>query len=213
MLSKVLAALLAASPLVAHVVVTTRITWTREVSRIVQKRCLSCHREGGSAPFALETYAQARPWAKAIQEEVLERRMPPWGAVKGFGEFANDAGLTQEEINLIAEWAEGGAPEGDPALLPPPAPAKRSPVAAPPRGSPITVRGSLTVKTPVTVLAVRPLSDSRVVAHLPDGSIEPLVWVPGFNAKSAQTYWLRKPLRIVAGGRIEGVATVFVQPR
>ena len=64
------------------------------------------------------TYAEARPWAAAIKEEVLERRMPPWGAVKGFGEFKDDQGLTQEQIELIADWVEGGAPEGDPKLLP-----------------------------------------------------------------------------------------------
>ena len=65
------------------------------------------------------TYEQARPWAKAIKDEVLNRRMPPWGAVKGYGEFKHDPSLTQEQIGLIAQWVEGGAPEGDPKLLPP----------------------------------------------------------------------------------------------
>ena len=61
---------------------------------------------------------EARPWAKAIQEEVLRRRMPPWNAVKGFGQFQDDRGLTQEELSLIAEWVDGGAPEGNPLYLP-----------------------------------------------------------------------------------------------
>ena len=64
------------------------------------------------------TYEEARPWAKAIKEEVLARRMPPWNAVKGFGDFKNDRGLTQEQIEMLADWVEGGAPEGDPAYLP-----------------------------------------------------------------------------------------------
>jgi hypothetical protein len=54
----------------------------------------------------------------AIKDEVLTRRMPPWNAVKGFGRFKNDLGLTQEELSLIADWVEGGAPEGDPMLMP-----------------------------------------------------------------------------------------------
>ena len=66
--------------------------------------------------MSLLTYESARPWAKAIKEEVLNRRMPPWGAVKGFGDFRDDPSLTQDEITRIAEWVEGGAPEGDPAL-------------------------------------------------------------------------------------------------
>ena len=81
-------------------------------------RCASCHNEKGTA-FSLMTYAEARPWAVAIKEEVLSRRMPPWGAVKGFGEFREDQGLTQEQIELITAWVEGGVPEGNPQDLPP----------------------------------------------------------------------------------------------
>ncbi len=38
--------------------------------------------------------------------------MPPWGAVKGFGNFRNEQGLTQEQISLIADWVEGGVTQG-----------------------------------------------------------------------------------------------------
>ena len=54
----------------AHDVITTKVTWTREISRLMFKRCTSCHREGGSS-FPLTTYQEARPWAKAIKEEAL----------------------------------------------------------------------------------------------------------------------------------------------
>ena len=96
----------------AHDVITTKITFSREISRLLYSRCASCHHPGGSA-FSLLTYQEARPWAKAIEEEVLERRMPPWGAVKGFGALKDDPSPTQEEIDWIAQWVEGGAPEGD----------------------------------------------------------------------------------------------------
>src|SRR5216683_417963 len=86
----------------AHDVITTKITWSKEISRLFFKRCASCHREGGSS-FSLTKYEEARPWAKAIKEEALERRMPPWGAVKGFGDFRDDQGLTQEELHLISD--------------------------------------------------------------------------------------------------------------
>jgi hypothetical protein len=62
----------------------------------------------------LLTYQQTRPWAKAIREAVVTRKMPPWFADPRFGHFSNDRSLTQSEIDTIAAWAAGGAPEGDP---------------------------------------------------------------------------------------------------
>lgn len=91
----------------AHETITTKLTWARDISRIFYLRCLSCHREGGQAPMSFRNYDEVRPWAVAIREEVLTRRMPPWGAVKGFGEFRDDMGLSQEEISRIADWVEG----------------------------------------------------------------------------------------------------------
>ncbi len=181
----------------AHVTVSTKITWSKEISRIVYQRCLSCHREGGQAPFSLETYAESRPWAKAIQEEVLSRRMPPWGALKGFGEFSHDAGLSQDEVTLIAEWAEGGAPEGDPTLLPsvpwkfdaPPAP----------DGSPLALPAVLKKSTLLT--ALRTDRPTQVTALLPDGSVQPLLWVIT-ALKQPQTYLLAKPMLLPAGTQI-----------
>ena len=68
--------------------------------------------------MSLATYEEARPWAKAIKEEMLEKRMPPWHAVKGYGEFRNAPPITQREIDLIVNWVEGGAPKGDDKDLP-----------------------------------------------------------------------------------------------
>jgi hypothetical protein len=97
----------------AHEIITTKITFNKEIVRILSKSCMSCHRPGGLAPMPLTTYQEARPWAKAIKEEVLERRMPPWHAVAGYGEFANDPSLAGREIDLITAWVDGGAPKGD----------------------------------------------------------------------------------------------------
>src|SRR5271169_6449101 len=68
-----------------HDIITTRITWNREISRIVYARCSTCHSQGGTS-FPLMNYQEARPWAAVIEKEVLGRQMPPWGAVKGYGE-------------------------------------------------------------------------------------------------------------------------------
>src|SRR5260370_42137389 len=88
--------LLAAVRAPAHDPITTNLTWSKEISRVVYQHCAACHRPGGSA-FSLMTYEDARPWAKAIRDEVLNRRMPPWDAVKGVGEFRDDPSLSLPE--------------------------------------------------------------------------------------------------------------------
>ncbi len=70
--------------------------------------------------MSLATYEDTRPWAKAIKDEVLEKRMPPWHAAEGFGDFENDRSLTPIEIDLIVAWADGGAPKGEESDVPPP---------------------------------------------------------------------------------------------
>jgi len=67
----------------------------------------------------LVTYSGTRPWAKAIREQVIARRMPPWFADPRFGHFANDRSLSQSQIDTIVAWVNAGAPAGDPKDAPP----------------------------------------------------------------------------------------------
>ena len=69
-------------------------------------------------PFV--TYSQTRPWAKAIRNAVLARKMPPWFADPMYGHFANDRSLAKAEIDTLVLWANAGAPAGDPNHAPPP---------------------------------------------------------------------------------------------
>ncbi len=215
------AAALAACGIVhAHDVISTKITWSREVSRIVYSRCVSCHHEGGKA-FSLMTYQDSRPWAKAVKEEVLARRMPPWNAVKGFGEFRDDQGLTQEQIEVIADWVEGGAPEGDPALLPP-APDLKAPKSPRPGAPALLVKGSIALKTATALIAIEPGplppgASLQVIAVRPDGAIEPLIWVEKFNPDYNGIYYFKQPVRLPPGSRVEvtpptGSVTVYGGP-
>jgi hypothetical protein len=94
-----------------HVPITTKIVFNREIAQIFQKKCFQCHTDG-NVSVPLTTYKEARPWAVAIKEEILERRMPPWGAAAGYGHFSNDMSLTAREMSLILSWTDGGAPSG-----------------------------------------------------------------------------------------------------
>jgi len=84
----------------------------QDVLPILEKHCQSCHRAGEVAPMALQTFEQARPYARAIRDSVLRRTMPPWFADAAPGVFVNDPRLTAAEISTLRQWAEGGAPAG-----------------------------------------------------------------------------------------------------
>ncbi len=94
-------------------------TFSRDVAPIFYKRCAECHRPTGMAPMALMTYEDSRPWARAVRQKVTAREMPPWGADRAVGTFANDPSLSPAEIDTIAAWVDGGAPEGNRSDLPP----------------------------------------------------------------------------------------------
>ena len=81
------------------------VTFTKDVALVLQKNCQECHRPGESAPFSLLTYEQARPWAKAMKEAVLLKKMPPWFADRHYGKFSNDRSLSQKEIDTLVAWA------------------------------------------------------------------------------------------------------------
>jgi len=195
------------------------ISWNREISRIVYERCASCHREGGTS-FSLMTYQEAQPRAAAIKEAVLSRRMPPWGAVKGFGSFQNDEGLTQQQIELIADWVEGGTTKGNnPNALPPVPKFEPSARFSLPQGA-LAIRDGLTLRQPLTVAGVYPqhvpqVASMQIVAQRPDGDVEPLIWLYEFKDSSRHPFLFRKPIELPSQTVIRGVAsgaTIFLIP-
>ena len=96
------------------------VTYSNQIARLLQNRCLECHREGQIAPFAMSDYEEVAGWGAMIAEVVREQRMPPWHANPAYGKFANEKRLTDEEKQLIDTWVTNGCPEGDRADLPPP---------------------------------------------------------------------------------------------
>jgi hypothetical protein len=99
---------------------TRTVTFHEDVLPVLQQRCQTCHRPGEAAPFSMLTYKDARPWAGAMKKAVVSRQMPPWHADPAVGHFGNDRRLTQAEIDVISQWADNGAPEGDPNKAPAP---------------------------------------------------------------------------------------------
>ncbi len=96
------------------------VTYAKQISRLLNDRCVSCHHAGEIAPFPLTSFDEAVGWAATIREVIKEERMPPWFANPAHGKFANDARLTAEQKQLVYDWVDDGCPEGDAKDLPTP---------------------------------------------------------------------------------------------
>ncbi len=94
-------------------------TFSKDIAPLVFQHCAPCHRPGQAAPFSLLTYDDAKRHAHEIVEVTQSRSMPPWLPEPGHGEFIGERRLTLSQIDLLRQWAVGGALEGDPAELPP----------------------------------------------------------------------------------------------
>jgi mono/diheme cytochrome c family protein len=94
-------------------------TFAKDVAPIVFNNCATCHRKGEVAPMTFTSYEEVRPWAKVIREKVRTREMPPWGANPEHSlKMRNDRSLSQQQIDTIVAWVDGGAPRGNDTDLP-----------------------------------------------------------------------------------------------
>ena len=101
-----------------------QVTFSKDVAPIFQAKCQECHQPNSIAPMSLMTYQEARPWARSIKERVAARQMPPWHIDRSVGvqKFKNDLSLTDDQVDTIIAWVDGGAMRGDPKDLPAPKP-------------------------------------------------------------------------------------------
>jgi hypothetical protein len=157
--------------------------------------------------MSLLTYDEARPWAKAIRDQVVARTMPPWGAVKGVGSFRNDPSLTEVEIQMLVAWVEGGSPNGDDDSLAPRPPAAPKVEAKALSYKEQAVEHDFQLSHPMAVLAIRPdsLNDGAsmfVDAWLPDGRVEHLIWLRNYRKDWTRDYLFRSPLKLPAGATV-----------
>jgi peroxiredoxin len=97
----------------------TGVTFTKDISRILQKNCQECHRPGQIGPMPLLSYEDAEGWSSMIREVVAERRMPPWYADVKVGHFSNDRSLPKDERDAVLAWVDAGCPKGDDKDMPP----------------------------------------------------------------------------------------------
>lgn len=95
------------------------VTFNKDVAPIVFAHCASCHHQGGIGPFPLLTYQDVRKHAAQIAAVTGRHYMPPWPPEPGYGDFADNRRLSDEQIRLFAQWISDGKQEGTQADLPP----------------------------------------------------------------------------------------------
>jgi hypothetical protein len=98
-----------AQPVFSHETLTTTVLFEREIVRVLDRHCVMCHSAGGPS-FPLATYEETWLKGRSIRSAVIARHMPPWAAVPGYGEFANDNSLTLRETQFVVSWVEGLGP-------------------------------------------------------------------------------------------------------
>ncbi len=133
--------------------------------------------------------------------------MPPWGAVKGFGDFQNEQALTPEQFELITSWVEGGVRRVEKDLPPAPKWDSESQPKVPQIG---TIGGPFTLKHELKLGGLLPVAvpvkaSLRITASFPDGRIEPLLWLENYKPQFGHAFMFRTPLMLPAGTVINGV--------
>ena len=96
------------------------VTYTKDVARVVEAKCQSCHRPNQIGPMPLMSADDAAAWGPMIKRVVESGRMPPWHADPKYGHFGNDRRLADADKQTLLRWIEQGCPPGDPKDMPPP---------------------------------------------------------------------------------------------
>jgi mono/diheme cytochrome c family protein len=108
-------------PTASQVAAQEAPTFSEDVAAILFENCARCHQPDGIGPMPLLTYEQVRPYARRIRQKVSDREMPPWHLDRNVGiqEYKNDISLSDRQVETIVRWVDAGAPQGDPAAMPP----------------------------------------------------------------------------------------------
>jgi hypothetical protein len=180
------------------------VTFCGDIASILQRKCQECHHDGGIAPMSLVTYEEVRPYARDVEDMVLERLMPPFHAGGKLGRYVGDPRLTEEEVAKIKAWVENGSPKGDPKLMPP---QRNWPDTGWVAGKPDLI---LTMPKP---FEVKPTLQDGYAFFVFDYIFNEDAWTTGLEVKPgdrgavhhANVYIVPPQLKTLPNGQIEGV--------
>lgn len=86
------------------------ISYADDIAPILEERCVTCHTEGGIAPFAMSNHQMVRGWSPMIRETLITKRMPPGQIDREYvSEFHDVNHITIEETQKLVSWINSGS--------------------------------------------------------------------------------------------------------
>jgi peroxiredoxin len=86
--------------------------YATEVAPILEEKCVSCHIEGGIAPFAMNSHMMVQGWSPMMKEVMMTKRMPPAQVDPSINHFLNARYISPAELQTLVHWIDAGAPRG-----------------------------------------------------------------------------------------------------
>ncbi len=84
-------------------------SYSHDVAPILAENCATCHRDGGVAPFAMDSHLMVKGWSPMMRETLMTKRMPPGQVDPHIGNF-DSLSLTSEEMQTLVHWIDAGSP-------------------------------------------------------------------------------------------------------
>ena len=86
--------------------------YATDIAPILEEKCVSCHIEGGIAPFAMNSHMMVQGWSPMMKEVMMTKRMPPAQVDPSSNHFINARYMEPEELQTLVHWIDAGAPRG-----------------------------------------------------------------------------------------------------
>lgn len=86
------------------------VSYVDDVVPVLERRCISCHRDGGVAPWSMSSHQMVSGWSAMIKETLLTMRMPP-GQIDAqyLDKFVDVHQITDAEKAVLVSWVDNGA--------------------------------------------------------------------------------------------------------
>lgn len=92
--------------------------YATDVAPILVEKCVSCHVEGGIAPFAMDSHMMVQGWSPMMKEVMMTKRMPPAQVDPSINHFTNARYMEPAQLQTLMHWIDAGAPRGNSELDP-----------------------------------------------------------------------------------------------
>lgn len=84
-----------------------------EIAPLLEEKCVSCHVEGGIAPFAMNSHMMVQGWSPMMKEVLMTKRMPPAQVDPSINHFTNARYMDPSDLQTLVHWIDAGSPRGE----------------------------------------------------------------------------------------------------